>query len=351
MRYVMNKVSKRMDAYRVWQTAVHVQRTLLLPLSFGASSLALLHLLDAHLQSQRARTGRTGYALRVVHITGQAADDGQAALLCSQSLVNVKRRYPDHEYGCLRLCQVFSSDDYSPFEVCGLPPPGDDLTDGSNEAKLRHLLASLPSATSRSDVMGRLQTRLIVQAAKEHRCESIVWADTTTRLAERTLAETAKGRGFSLPWQVSDGPSPVGLTFQYPLRDLLKKEVVQYLGMTDPPLSPLVRPVDGAASHVSASSKSTTACRASGDGFFASVEANFPSIMANVVRTSSKLRPAVPDDDEPVCLLCSMPVARGACGLHGWGGDQEARLGAVSHDGQGHAEERLCYGCARATLG
>lgn len=79
---------------------------------------------------------------------------------------------------------------------------------------LMHLLSSLPSTTSRMDILSILRTRLIVEIAKKEGCAAVLWGDSTTRLAQKTLAETAKGRGFSIPWQTADGDSPFGM---YPL--------------------------------------------------------------------------------------------------------------------------------------
>ncbi|ELR05141.1 hypothetical protein GMDG_07183 [Pseudogymnoascus destructans 20631-21] len=81
----------------------------------------------------------------------------------------------------------------------------------------------------------------------------------TTRLADKTLTETPKGQGFSLPWQVSDGTSPFGdnLSFNYPMRDLLKKELVAFTKLTSPRLADIVLPVN-TKSALSTSSKTTT---------------------------------------------------------------------------------------------
>ena len=87
--------------------------------------------------------------------------------------------------------------------------------------------------------------------------ESILFGDSTTRLAEKTLIETAKGRGFSLPWQVSDGISPYGVNFLYPLRELLKKELFDFSSLISPPLTDLII-YQAPATEVSASAKSTT---------------------------------------------------------------------------------------------
>ena len=80
----------------------------------------------------------------------------------------------------------------------------------SNTEAMRALLSALPSPTSREDMAGIVRTRLIVAIAKREGCTGVLWGDTTTRLADKIMTEAAKGRGFSLPWQISDTMSPYG---------------------------------------------------------------------------------------------------------------------------------------------
>ena len=203
----------------------------------------------------------------------------------------------------------------------------------------------MPSATSRTDVSSTLLTRLLVDVARRNGCESILFADSTTRLAEKTLTETAKGRGFSLPWQVSDGMSPYGIGFNYPLQDLLKKELVAFSSLTAPPLTSLIA-FQAPSSQTSVSSKLTTIDDLMAQ-YFESVEENYPSIVANVVRTSSKLQPLT-GDESAACGLCGIPVSRGTDGIYGWGGDQNLDSRAAKAEG---VDSILCYGCSRSING
>jgi cytoplasmic tRNA 2-thiolation protein 2 len=255
----------------------------------------------------------------------------------------IERRYPAYSLSVLPLSDIFNHVDVISATLQEAQIPNsvehNDEPFDTNQQKLDHLLLSLPSASSRSDMISILRTRLLVEMAKANYCESILWGDSTTRLAEKTLAETAKGRGFSLPWQVTDGLSPFGVRFNYPLRDLLKKELITYATLISPPLTDLVIP-QSPASPIVASSKSTTIDDLMTQ-YFESVEENYPSIVANVVRTSSKLRPHHVENDK--CSVCDLPVQHNARGLFGWGGDQG--------DTTAEHKDSMCYGCARSTLG
>ncbi|EME47347.1 hypothetical protein DOTSEDRAFT_69320 [Dothistroma septosporum NZE10] len=312
-KYAHTKVVKRLETFRVRNAAPGKQRKLLLPLSLDACSLALLHILSQHLRAQVERSGRTGFRLHILHVCRQSAllDVNQAAL------ANVKARYPGHVYHTLPSSQVTSLEDASNI----FPDVTASRTDNySLEGVFHRLLDSATSATARQDLARTLQARLVVDYARRENCEAIMWSDSTTKLAERTLAETAKGRGFALPWLVADGDTPHGLTFYYPLRDLLTKEVQAYVSFLEPTMDDCIVKTDR---KLAVSTKNTTIDDLV-QRYFESVEQEYPSIVANVVRTTSKLKPPSLVEVEQQCELCSMPL-------------------------QGHspAKSRLCYGCIR----
>lgn len=341
IRYVNTKAIKRMESFRVRNADPNKQRKILLPMSFGVSSVALLNVLDFHLKSQQEKTGRTGYSITVMFVDTRSIDPAGPS---PDVLTGLKERFPNYEYASVAIQDVFTS--VAPDDsLFSLLPSSDVREDASPLNKLSALMNSLPSASARADTLPILRTRLLVAEAHARGCECILWGDSTTKLAEKTLSETAKGRGFSLPWQISDGESPAGfgLAFNYPARDLLKKELAAYVHHLEPSLSSLVHEGSTAATQASMSSRNTTIDDLMKQ-YFESVEENFPSIVANVVRTSSKLeaKPVLADAER--CSLCQMPVTDGRFGIHGWGGDQQDGLSSSASE----AGRRLCYGCTRS---
>ncbi|KAI4137622.1 MAG: hypothetical protein LQ341_005065 [Variospora aurantia] len=343
-RYVATKVNKRVESNKLRATFKDAPRSLLLPVSFGSSSLSLFHILDQQLRDQKNRTGRCSFQIEVLFID-------QAAVVQQDEYEEVwkslKERFPSHSYSVARLEDVF---DY----ITDLPRDGPALdtamTDGtilSKQQNLENFLSSLPSATSRTDMIGILRSRLITSLATDHGCEFILYGDSTTRLAERTLSETAKGRGGAIPWLTADGQSPHGVRTVYPMRDLLRKEIVAYAGMADPPLTPLLLQQKGAPNVVT-SSKNTTIDDLMAQ-YFGSVEQNYPSVVANVVRTSSRLEAPLPKSRAGrLCSVCRLPLAQGTEGLR-WSGDQGSPERHVDL-GQSRDAAASCYGCARAML-
>lgn len=315
IKYVNTKVVKRMEAFRVRSLAPGQTRKLLLPLSLGISSVTLLHILDNHLEGQLTKSGRAGYTLHVVHI---ASDD--EANLSDEVLLPFKNRFPQHEYSVIRSSP--SSNTTATNETCNASNNQDTPLD------LSSLLASVSSPSSRKDVeLVHLRNRLVASAT-DLDCEGIIWGDTTTSLAEKVLAETAKGRGSNLPWLTNDGESPLGVPFYFPMKDLLRKEL------------PAFAQAVGLVPDLVNLSKNTVAAPTSGknasiDGlmkeYFESVEENYPSIVTNVVRTSSKLRaPSIAASDQR-CQFCHMPIN--------------------SHNVDVNPEESvLCHGCRQSLL-
>lgn len=327
-----------METYKSRGSATKAAKKLLLPVSFGTSSTCLLSILNTHLQGQLNRMGRTSYDLVIAHVD-LGINHLQGGHTFNQ-LEKLRARFPNHTYTSTHLQEALDLD--IDWGALGLEKFRVDKFD-SDQERLRILFSSVSSATSRADIVSTLLTRLLVHIAKKNRCESILFGDSTTRLAEKTLTETAKGRGFSLPWQVSDGMSPYGIEFHYPLRDLLKKELVMFSSLSPSPLQEIILN-QSPSMGVPASAKSTTIDDLMAQ-YFESVEENYPSIVANVVRTSSKLKTPLIADTSVTCGFCKLPVAKDTDGIYGWGGDQSSYAWSTKFEAD---RGILCYGCARS---
>ena len=330
-----------MEANKVRHAYDDAPKKLLLPLSLGVSSTVLLHVLDQHLEAQSKRNGRTSYGLHILFIDQSA--------LCPQTeylhaVERLRHRFPLHTFSVAALDEVLGYDDEHLGEIFKSHGVLYECSTLSQQDKLEKLLSALPSATSRFDIVNILRRKLIVAYAESHGCSSVVFGDSTTRLAERTLSETAKGRGASLPWLTADSTSPKGLKINYPMRDLLKGELTLYTKVTEPPLDPLVADADR-FHGIPTSSKDTTI-----DGlmsqYFQSVEQNYPSIVANVVRTSGRLAAPTILADTILCGLCGLPVESTS---EAWAGNQGSVSSSSSEERRVHSGKgALCYGCTRS---
>lgn len=325
IKYVTTKVVKRMETFRVRNLPQGQTRKLLLPLSLGISSACLLHVLNEHLEGQLKKSGRPGYSLHVVHVTSEERVED------NQVVEPFRNRYPQHEY---------SVSSFMPE-----PPQAEVVENGAGSETqsnfdLSALLFSVTSPSSRSDLSSVGLRRRLVADAQRLGCEGILWGDTTTSLAEKILSETAKGRGFGLPWLTADGESPMGVPFYFPMKDLLRKELPAFARAVG--ISPNMVSLDALVQSTPVSARNNTIDGLMKD-YFESVEESYPSIVANVVRTSGKLTVPRCSADSAHCEVCSIPV------------DDQSTHSIESGDGDARtsspiANRSLCYGC-RTSLG
>ena len=301
------------------------ERTLLLPMSFGACSIALLHVLSAQLKVQREKTGRTGFRLRVVHVVDDWEGDGVLSN-AQAAMAALQERWAEHEYDILPLSTVMKLD-----ETRGLLPAslGQEDAGGSQQTPsdaLLSLLLAAPSVTSRADLHALLLRKLLLHNATSSATPSsaVLWAHSTTRLASLTLSETAKGRGSTLPYllpSTTATESSFGVPFYYPMQDLLAKEISAFCSFQQPSLDPLILTRD---MKPAVSTKNMTIDDLVRQ-YFEGVEKEFPSIVANVVKTTGKLQGRSLKEVEQTCELCDLPLDRGSA----------------------PERSRLCYGCIR----
>ncbi|KAH6627623.1 hypothetical protein F5144DRAFT_593817 [Chaetomium tenue] len=322
-------------------------------LSLGVSSTVLLHLLSENIEFQLARGRNAPFDLTVVHIdTTTTTTVTTPSPAVEEALTRYRTRYPRFTFHRTPLSST------TPTPSTATPTP-------------------LPTAASRSDVTRQLTRRALLEQARARGCQALLLGHSTTALAELTLAEAAKGRGFALPWLVKDGVAPVGgkrkglgggggegrengdggrnedgeeeeeagkgVLVYHPLRDALRKELVIYAGLVEPPLTDLVWETKDDAAAAVVSHKDLSIEEVMGR-YFAEVEESYPSVVANVARTTGKLvRAGEGEAGGEWCGLCGMPLDED--GDERWRGE----LGIQERSDTGTG--RLCYGCERSTAG
>ncbi|KAK7937982.1 uncharacterized protein PG986_014850 [Apiospora aurea] len=425
--YVGNKTIKRMEQMQREtrnsgsKLPMRPQRYLLALSCAGASSTALLNLLHDNLARQQApqsakgvKGGKGGgqrvrFEIVVAWVdcdlsrpppVSPSADSEATAEKETQTQTQTETeadaawqryqaRYPSFTFHRIPLSSALSLRTKS-IDWSSLPPLNADLT-APHEQLADLLYTRLATPSSRADVQRLLVRHLLMDAAVREGCDVLLLGTNTTALAELTLSETAKGRGFSLPWQVNDGPfrlpsfasylssgqgeqtttsttesedeAPSKLSIYHPLREIFRSELQTYITLTTPPLTDLLpasttSPAAGAAvvSHKDLSIDEVMS------RYFAEVEVNYPSVVANVVRTTGKLeRPggAAAEDKKPIITTADDNTTRShqkQCGLCGIVLDEvgDARWRGELGEQAAEVEERrgkLCYGCSRSVNG
>jgi cytoplasmic tRNA 2-thiolation protein 2 len=294
-----------METYKIRKSSRDSPSRLLLSLSCGISSIILLNILNNHLEHQLQRQPRTGYKLIVVLIDTSLVHPADPK---SSMLDAVKDKYPIHEYIARPLSDILKVAPEMKTLMQDLIKSSDDQTNdtiNSDHQIIEEILRNATSATARVDIINTLKMRLIAETAKEQNCETVLWGDSTTRLAEKTLAAAAKGKGAAIPLLLADGPSPYGIDFRFPLRDILKSEISSFHTIVVPHLESICM-VQNTPVRISASAKNTTIDDLMTQ-YFESVETGYPSIISNVVKTSSKLDSSGLKLSSQPCTFCGLP--------------------------------------------
>ncbi|KAJ0284504.1 hypothetical protein COL940_004064 [Colletotrichum noveboracense] len=331
----------------------------LLGLSFGHSSAAMVQVLDKNLQSLHDRKLRVAYEVHAIHIDTYLSGTSQSSAKspASQLLDKYEERFPNLSMQCVPLSDALRLDT---IDWSVLPALQKDLEPSQ---QVRAMLEALPSVTSRVDILRLLVRHLLLSLAIDKECHALLLGCTTTALAELTLAETAKGRGFAVPLQVNDGQVPITTfprskeqseegqpasgtqktTFPvyYLLRDVFKREVTTYTGLVQPPIRELIQ--DAGSSSSTIVSHRELSIEDVMTRYFEEVEESYPSVVANVVRTTGKL---IRENAGDTCALCGMDLDEH--GYARWKGE----IGEDPDDvKRKETAGRLCYGCERSIYG
>ncbi|KAJ5370777.1 Cytoplasmic tRNA 2-thiolation protein 2 [Penicillium cataractarum] len=335
-RFAAHKVLLRMSKYKQLKKETGQTPKLLLPLSLGVSSSVLLHIINGDIERQLANTFvNLGFELTILVIDPSTILTPDAKY--NQAYEAVTKAFPKLTFNRLPFHSVFEY--VSDMKEIVQEYAGSSFTDDeslSNEDRLTTFRASISTATSKADLDSVLLTRLVVGYAKSLGCGTVVWGDSDTRLAAKTLAGVAKGRGASLTWSVSDGMSPWGVAFDFPLRDLSKPELEQFKGVCEE-LSGIVVPDEPISDNVLTKNLSIDELmmryvRTQGE--------KYRGVMANVSRTANKLESTTGSDD----VLCPL------CGGHV--GNVKGNSGVtVANQSSDNYSSKFCYGCMRSRPG
>lgn len=320
-----------MEKYKPPRNPQDPRHQLLLPLSFGVSSSVLLRMLDAELERQRSKNfARNTFDLHVLVI--EPSTMAGSSVPYDRNYEAVQKIFPQHTYSRVPFHSIF---EYVPDmkeimrEYTG--PQFTDDSSRSNAERLAAFRAAISTATSATDVDSVLLTRLVAAFAKQSGCETVLWGDSDSRLAAKALAGVAKGRGASLTWRVSDGVSPWGLQFDFPLRDLYKAELIQYESVC-PELAEIIIPDEPPSDNVLTKNLSIDELMMR---YVETQGAKYPGVMANVARTVNKLETSNPGNAS--CGLCGGLV-----------GNVKGNSGVTVSSQAESSGSPFCYGCMRS---
>ncbi|KAL4785595.1 hypothetical protein BJX76DRAFT_324266 [Aspergillus varians] len=339
IRFVGYKVFKRMEKYRLRRDLPkNGPCRVLLPLSYGLSSSVLLHMVHAQVEAQLSKThGPQGFELQVLVVEPSRISPSSPPH--DEAFELLHQHFPLASFTRLPLHSVLEF-------VPGLDNilaqyAGQDFADDASlplKERLEAFRASMTSPTSIADVDSILLNRLIIAFAKSISCAGIIWGDSDDRLAAKTLASVSKGRGSSLTWQVSDGTSPFGLEFNFPLRDLFTGELQNYANFF-PELIDIIIPDVPLSENILTKNLSIDQLMMR---YVSSQGAKYPGVMSNVTRTADKLHASRLPTDGSKCTLCDTFICRPG---------ELSEQSRFTTDPEEHPSNGFCYACERSRPG
>ncbi|KAL2189073.1 hypothetical protein L209DRAFT_259975 [Thermothelomyces heterothallicus CBS 203.75] len=289
-------------------------RRYLLGLSLGVSSTVLLHLLNENVEFQLARGRSAPFELTVVHIDDDTSLDhvghrrrhpSPRSTSSETVLARYRARYPRFSFHSVPLSSAIPSHNphhHPPPESPTGPEHPADANDGGEGNRGGECGANAEEAPSPPSPPPPAAATSAVAAAI---------AAAAAAAAGSTTAASRSDNGGPSAAAASSSSSPSGAASAVVShRDLSIEEVMRR--------------------------------------YFAEVEESYPSVVANVARTTGKLVRAGEDAvGGRWCGLCGMPLDED--GDERWRGELgiQERTGAVPE----LSGERLCYGCQRSTGG
>ncbi|XP_068941664.1 cytoplasmic tRNA 2-thiolation protein 2 [Petaurus breviceps papuanus] len=197
-----------------------------------------------------------------------------------------------------RLRQLSTQDPGGQGEVAGasLPRPAQTLA-------LMTLFSSVKTLTAREELLQTLRAHLILHVARLQGYSKVMLGDSCTRLAIKLMTNLALGRGAFLAWDTGFSDDRYGdVVMLRPMRDYTLKEIAFYNRMFGVP-SVFTPAIDTKAPDKASIHRLM-------ESFILRLQAQFPSTISTVYRTSEKLVKAPRDGDAANagtarCLLCT----------------------------------------------
>ncbi|XP_034880503.1 cytoplasmic tRNA 2-thiolation protein 2 isoform X1 [Mirounga leonina] len=185
---------------------------------------------------------------------------------------------------------------------------------------LSRLFGSVKTLTAKEELLQTLRTHLILHVARTHGYSKVMTGDSCTRLAIKLMTSLALGRGAFLAWDTGFSDERHGdVVVVRPMREHTLKEIAFYNRLFAVP-SVFTPAIDTKAPEKASIHRLM-------EGFLLRLQAQFPSTVSTVYRTSEKLVKAPRDGCAagPRCLLCM-------CSLDVDAADSATAFGAQTQD-------------------
>ncbi|KAG5513695.1 hypothetical protein PMAC_000733 [Pneumocystis sp. 'macacae'] len=172
---------------------------------------------------------------------------------------------------------------------------------GKSIHSIDDILLPLLSPTSRIDILRCLRNNIIYDFAEKNGYSVIIFGDTATSIASKIISETAKGRGYSIPWKTRGKIKySNNIWLLRPMKDIIKQEACFFLQ------------INGIQSEITNFDHKITTIDELTDQYFDNLEKSNSNFIFTVVKTAMKLQ--IPnigsikkDQSSSFCFICQMP--------------------------------------------
>lgn len=278
----------------------------LLPLSFGASSLVLFDMIASLLQEQNlAHKGKQGFELLVLHLReDEQATENFEKLAATYAPVKIVLKVVDVDEW--KLSERMKINVSNEFDVLA------QKLGFSSETSLTvsQLLQSSPSRSLRADLLAIIYEDIIFRTAVAEGCQTVLFGHSMTRLATEVISLTVKGRGLQISQEIADGPRNFqehSIIVIYPLREVLFAEVDAVLKIRDGLLEFVKVPEEAQTKIVKNMTVQALTSR-----YFENLDATgYASTASTVVKTAEKLG-GPKEHKVGVCQVCGCSIHQDA---------------------------------------
>lgn len=240
LRLVRGKQRKQMSSekYKInyRKSTLGKLEKVLLAFSGGVSSLVLLDVLgNLLLEQQQTHRGLQGFEIVVVNIDEKKLSSLDKEVM--SILPEILTRFKPVKI----TFKMVSLDSYVDLNSLKEIRIENDFTSLANAVDAQSctfidLLSRCPNKSSAEDLLTIVFEKLLLQAAYDEGCGTIVLGHSMTRIANEIIALTVKGRGSSIHRLISnrtENYNDKDIDIIYPLRDLLFAEIDEYAVLSD----------------------------------------------------------------------------------------------------------------------
>lgn len=240
LRLVRGKQRKQMstEKYKInyKKSKLGTLEKVLVAFSGDVSSLVLLDVLGNLLQEQnQTHRGLQGFEIVVVNLDEKELKELNIEV--EGILPELLSRYEPVEI----IFKTISLNSFVDFKSLNQIYIENDFSSTANPVDINDcsfldLLKRCPNKSSAEDLLTIVFEKLLLQAAYEEGCGTIVFGHSMTRIANEIIALTVKGRGSSIHRLISNRTETYNgkeIDIIFPLRDLLFAEIDEYATLSD----------------------------------------------------------------------------------------------------------------------